>query len=437
MRPFPYLATTLLIAAASIATPLAAQQRPPQPAPAAGPKADADTASLLARARALQREVPLIDAHNDLPEMIHGRSHGDLDKMNPDGSLDLDTDIPRLKQGLVGGQFFAAWVPSSYMERGAARYALEEIDIIRRFTERSRSLELATTADDIVRIQRQGKIASLIAIEGGHAIENSLGVLREFYALGVRYMTLTHSLTTPWADAATDAPKHGGLTKFGEEVVREMNRLGMMVDLSHVSDATMRAALRVSEAPVIFSHSSARALADHRRNVPDSILAMIPKNGGVVMVNFFSGFIDPTAAKQAAQVLDKEREYRAQYPNDPVASARAFEEWLRNVKTEPGTLNEVADHIDHIRKIAGIEHVGIGADYGSLTPGQHPVGLEDVSRYPYLTAELLRRGYMDAEVKQVLGLNLLRVMREVEHVARRLQRARGPSTATIEAMNGK
>ena len=271
----------------------------------------------------------------------------------------------------------------------------------------------------------QGKIASLIGIEGGQAIENSLGTLRMFYALGVRYMTLTHSGTTLWADAATDEPKHGGLTRFGEEVVREMNRLGMMVDISHVSDGTMDDVLRVSEAPVIFSHSSARALADHRRNVPDSILTRLAKNGGVVMVNIYPGFINATAAKQAANVLDKEREFKAQYPNDPDKSAKAFTDFLSTFKTETGTLEEVADHIDHIRKVAGIDHVGIGADFGSLT--QHPTGLDDVSRYPYLTAELIRRGYTDVEVKKVLGLNILRVMREVERAAVRIQRTRGPS----------
>jgi len=250
----------------------------------------------------------------------------------------------------------------------------------------------------------------------------------------VRYMTLTHSSTTPWADAATDAPKHGGLTRFGEEVVHEMNRLGMMVDISHVSDGTMDDVLRISEAPAIFSHSSARALADHRRNVPDSILARLPKNRGVVMVNIYPGFINATAAKQAANVLDKEREFKAQYPNDPDKSAKAFTDFLNNFKTETGTLEEVADHIDHIRKVAGIDYVGIGADFGSLT--QHPTGLDDVSRYPYLTAELIRRGYTDLEVKKVLGLNILRVMREVEQAAKRLQRSREPSSATMEELDG-
>ena len=379
--------------------------------------AQRDSTSLLERAKRLHREVPVIDTHNDLPDMILNGSGGDLRKMDPDGRLDIDTDIPRLKAGLIGGQFFAAYVPSAYIDKGAARYALEEIDIIKRFTAKSPSLQWATTADEIMAAHRAGKIASLIGIEGGHAIETSLGVLRMFYELGVRYMTLTHSGTTGWADAATDTPKHGGLSPFGEEVVREMNRLGMMVDISHVSDATMLDALRVSSAPVIFSHSSARALANHVRNVPDSVLALIPKNGGVVMVNIFPGFINQTAAKQTAQVLDKMRDFQKQYPNDPEKADKAWGEWFKTLTMEPGTLNEVADHVEHIVKVAGIDHVGLGADYGSLTV--HPKGLEDVSRYPYLTAELLRRGWKDEDVKKFLGLNILRVMREVERTAAR------------------
>jgi membrane dipeptidase len=402
--------------------------------PAVAAQRPADSLALLARARRLQRETPMIDTHNDLPEMIHGRVHGDLSKMDPDHHLDIDTDIPRLKQGLVGGQFFAAYVPSSYTDAGAARFALEEIDIIHRFTARSPNLGFATTAADIVRIHAQGKIASLIGIEGGHAIENSLAVLRKFYDLGVRYMTLTHSGTIPWADAATDEAKHGGLTKFGEEVVREMNRLGMMVDISHVSDGTMSDAIRVSEAPIIFSHSSARALADHRRNAPDSILKLLPKNRGIIMVNIYPGFINATAAKQAANVLDKEREFKAMYPNDTDRAAREFTAWLQAFKTELGTLQEVADHIDHIRKVAGIDHIGYGFDLGSLT--QHPVGLEDATRYPYLTAELLRRGYSDQDVKKVIGGNFLRVMREVEATAKRLQKARPASVATMAELDG-
>jgi len=403
-----------------------AQQRPASPG---------DSVARLAHAKRLHREVPLIDTHNDLPAMIHSRTNGDLTRMDPDKTLDLDTDIPRLKQGMVGAQFFAAFVPQLYIDQGAARYAMEEIDILRRFTARSPSLEFATTAADIVRIHRAGKIASLIGIEGGQAIESSLGTLRAFYDLGVRYMTLTHAGTLPWADASTDEPRHGGLTRFGEEVVREMNRLGMMVDISHVSDASMMDALRVTEAPVIYSHSSARALADHRRNVPDGILALIPKNRGVVMVNFYPGFINPTAAKQSAEVLHKEREYQAKYPGDKARARKEYLAWRMAFRTEPGTLAEVANHIDHIRKVAGIDHVGIGADYGSLT--QHPVGLEDVTRYPYLTAELIRRGYSDADVKKVLGLNILRVMGEVEQTAKRLQQSRPPSTATIEELDGK
>ena len=390
----------------------------------------------LARAKALHRAIPMIDTHNDLPEMLRERAHNDLAKMNPEQRLEnIDTDLPRMKEGLVGGQFWAAYVPASFVDRGGAGYALEQIDVIRRMTAQSPSLGWATTATDIARVHAAGKIASLIGIEGGYAIENSLANLRMFYELGVRYMTLTHGGNTAWADAATEAPRHGGLTKFGEEVVREMNRLGMMVDISHVSDGTMSDALRVSEAPVIFSHSSARALANHARNVPDSILKLMPKNGGIVMVNIFPGFVNPIAAEQAAGVLDKERDYKAKYPDDPKRASTEYLAWLTKTMTEmePGTLGEVADHVDHIVKVAGIDHVGYGADFGSLT--NHPKGLEDVSRYPYLTAELLRRGYSDKQVKKIIGGNFLRVMRQVERVSARLKRLRPPSAALIEDLD--
>jgi membrane dipeptidase len=378
----------------------------------------------------------MIDTHNDLPEMIRQRANNDLAKMDPERTLsDIDTDFPRMKRGLVGGQFWAAYVPASFVDKGGATYALEQIDVIHRMVAQSPSLRFARTAADIVRIHGEGKLASLIGIEGGYAIENSLANLRMFYDLGVRYMTLTHGGNTAWADAATDAPQHGGLTRFGEEVVHEMNRMGMMVDLSHVSDGTMSDAIRVSEAPVLFSHSSARALADHLRNVPDSILARMPKNGGVVMVNVFPGFVNRVAAKQAAGALEKEREFQATYPDNPKKASSEYLVWLTSMMNtmESGTLAEIADHVDYIVKVAGIDHVGYGADFGSLT--NHPKGFEDVSRYPYLTAELLRRGYTDAQVTKIIGGNLLRVMRQVEQVAARLQRERKPSAARIEDLD--
>ena len=398
--------------------------------------AQATPDSYLARARAIHRATPMIDTHNDLPEMLRERAKNDLARMNPEQPLDsIDTDFPRMKKGMVGGQFWAAYVPASFVDKGGATYALEQIDVIRRMVAQSPSLGWATTAADIVRQHARGKIASLIGIEGGYAIENSLANVRMFYDLGVRYMTLTHGGNTAWADAATEAPKHGGLTKFGEAVVREMNRTGMMVDISHVSDGTMSDAIRVSEAPVIFSHSSARAIADHARNVPDSILKLMPKNGGIVMVNIFPGFVNPIAAKQASSLLSKEREYLAKYPDDPKRASAEYLVWLTDMmsKMEPGTLGEVADHIDHIVKIAGIDHVGYGADFGSLT--SHPKGLEDVSRYPYLTAELLRRGYTDAQAAKVVGGNFLRVMRQVERTAARLQKERKPGVELIEDLD--
>ncbi len=398
--------------------------------------AQGDSTRLLARARAIHRAVPMIDTHNDLPGVLRDVAGDDLAKMNPEQPQPkIDTDFPRMKAGMVGGQFWSAYVPASFVKSGGATIALEQIDVIKRMAAQSPSLGFARTAADITRLHAQGKIASLIGIEGGYAIENSLANVRMFAELGVRYMTLTHGGNTAWADAATEAPAHGGLTRFGKEVVREMNRSGIMVDISHVSDGTMSDAIRVSEAPVIFSHSSARAIADHPRNVPDSILTLLKKNGGIVMVNIFPGFVNAVAAKQAQGALEKEREFLAKYPDDPKKASAEYLVWLTNTMNsmEPGTLNQVADHIDHIVQVAGIDHVGYGADFGELSV--HPKGLEDVSRYPYLTAELLRRGYTGAQVGKIIGNNMLRVMRQVERTATRLQRTRLPSAARIEDLD--
>jgi membrane dipeptidase len=404
-------------------------------AAAAPAHAQQSEAALLERARRLHAQTPLVDGHNDLPWEIREKAGGDLARLDPRRSNPQQhTDIPRLRAGGVGGVFWAAYVPAEFARGGAARVALEQIDLIHRMTEQSPDLQWAATADELERAHRAGKIASLIGIEGGHAIENSLGTLRQFYALGVRYLTLTHGTTIDWADAATDSARHDGLTRFGEEVVREMNRLGMLVDLSHVSPATMKDAIRASTAPVIFSHSSARALADHPRNVPDDVLRLLKPNGGMVMVNFYSGFVDSTAARAMRDMFEVQRRFRAQHPNDPAAAQRAYREWQRQNPVPRGNLQGVADHIDHIVKTAGIDHVGIGSDYDGVT--SLPVGLEDVSRYPYLTMELLRRGYSDADVRKVLGGNILRVMRAAEAAAARAQRERPASVARIDELDG-
>jgi membrane dipeptidase len=403
-------------------------------APAAAPAAAQDDA-LLQRARRIHAAAPLIDGHNDLPWEIREKAQGNLFVMNPNEPLPQQhTDIPRLKAGGVGGVFWAAYVPVDRIGNGAAAFALEQIGLIKRMTDASPQLELARTADDVVRIHRAGKVASLIGIEGGHAIENSLDALRQFHELGVRYMTLTHANTIDWADAATDSARHGGLTRFGEEVVREMNRLGMLVDLSHVSPETMKDAIGVSAAPVIFSHSSARALADHPRNVPDDVLTMLKQNGGIVMINFYSGFVEPTAAQQMRGMFDVQRRFREQNPNDPQAAQRAYDEWRRANPVPRGTTATLADHIDHVVKTAGIDHVGLGSDYDGVT--SLPTGMEDVSRFPWLTVELLRRGYSEGDVRKVLGGNIIRVMRQAEQVAERLQRERGPSHAVIDVTDG-
>jgi membrane dipeptidase len=389
----------------------------------------------LDQARRLMGEVPLIDGHNDLPWAVrtgYALSLDSADIARPQPHL--MTDIPRLKRGLVGGQFWSAYSPSSFEGRGAARVGWEQVDFVHRLVAKyPETFEMAGTADDVVRIHRSGKIASLIGLEGGHMIENSLALLREFYARGVRYLTLTHSRNTDWADASTDSLRHGGLTRFGEEVIREMNRLGMLVDLSHVSDATMWDVLRVTEAPVIFSHSSARHFTPHRRNVPDDVLQAVATNGGVVMVNYVTTFIHLPAYEhgQRAQAYERELRQRGLDSGAIRDSAAAWD--LANPEPRP-TLGVVADHIEHIRRVAGVDHIGIGSDLDGIDTT--PIGLEDVSTFPALIAELLRRGWSPEDAKKVIGLNVLRAMRQNEAAAARLQRLRGPSVAQIEVLDG-
>ena len=389
----------------------------------------AQSDDLLARARALHTQVPLIDGHNDYPwavrENVPDRDLAKLDIRGPQPKT--MTDIPRLREGGVGGQFWSVYVPADLAGKGAVTATLEEIDTVYGMIARYPDVfELALTAGDVERIFKSGKIASLIGMEGGHSIDNSLAALRMFYRLGARYMTLTHSANVAWADSATDEPRLGGLSPFGEDVAREMNRLGMLVDLSHVSPDSMKDALRVTSAPIIFSHSDARALCDVPRNVPDDVLAMLPANGGVVMVTFVPSFVSQEVADYGRRADAERARLAGAHPNDTAAVTAGMDAW-RQASLEPrATLAQVADHIDHIRRVAGIDHVGIGSDFDGITSVVQ--GLENVSDYPALTAELLKRGYSDEDVKKILGLNILRVMREAEKVSKRLQAERGPST---------
>ncbi len=386
----------------------------------AGPPVRLTAQDYRAQALRILRSVPLVDGHNDIPDTV--RKLGGLDSVNLAVSQPklLMTDIPRLRAGGVGAQFWAAYVPVKTLHGGThpAVYALEQIDLIRRLCHRYPATFVAATgAADIERNFKAGKISCLIGVEGGHAIENSLAVLRMFHALGVRYLTLTHTETIDWADAATDSARHGGLTPFGEDVVREMNRLGMLVDLSHVSDATMTAALRVTRAPVIFSHSSARALCNHVRDVPDSILRMVAANNGVVMVNFNPPFVSEEVRLAGERARQRARQLAAAGTIDSAAVSDSIDAW--GLRGPRATLAQVADHIEHIRDVAGVDHVGLGSDFDGVTTV--PAGLEDVSKFPDLLGELLRRGWSEADVKKVAGLNALRVLRDAERVARELQ----------------
>jgi membrane dipeptidase len=388
----------------------------------------------LARALRVLRTSPVIDGHNDLPWAIRESrtAPGDVAAYDLRKRTPGRTDLERLRQGNVGGQFWSVYVPGEYADSGFARVQLEQIDIARRVIARyPDQLALALTAADARRAMKSGKVASFLGMEGGHAIENSLGALRAYYDLGVRYMTLTHNVTLPWADAAYDKPLHGGLTPFGKEVVREMNRLGMLVDLAHVSPATMSAALDVTEAPVIFSHSSARALTDSPRDVPDSILARLPKNGGVVMVTFVPGFVSSEYLAWSQQAAKADSGLRSV---DSAARKSAREAWLRDHPRPTATLAQVADHIEHVRKIAGIDHVGLGGDFDG-TGEEKIAGLEDVSKYPALFAELARRGWSDADLRKLADENVLRVLERAEQVSAKLRQTRAPSLGTLRQLD--
>ncbi|MEN0109362.1 MAG: dipeptidase [Planctomycetota bacterium] len=368
-------------------------------------------------ALALHREALLVDGHNDMPWEIRTQGSSDFTKLDISvRQPTLQTDLVKAAEGGLDAQFWSVWVPANLDGTGKAlATTLEQIELVKLMLDRyPQRMELALTADDIERVVREGRLASLIGVEGGHCIEESLGTLRRLHDLGARYMTLTHGDTISWADSGTDEPRHGGLTDFGREVVREMNRLGMMVDISHVSDDVMRQAIDVSTAPVIFSHSSARGVADHPRNAPDDVLRRLREKDGVVMVNFFSAFVVPAAAENYATRFEMGREMDAAgVPEDE--KRRRLGEWSAANPMPRGTIHDLLDHIDHIAAVAGIQHVGIGSDYDGVSV--LPAGLEDVTSYPRITQGMLDRGYTPDEIRGVLGENLLRVMRKVEAAA--------------------
>ena len=382
----------------------------------------------LAHAKRILAATPLIDGHNDLPWRIREdtTARGNVDAYDLRSHTPGHTDFARLKAGMIGAQFWSVYTPGEWRDSGYAKTQLQQIDIARRVIAKyPDKLELALSTSDIRRIFRAKKVASLLGLEGGHAIENSLGLLRDYYDLGVRYMTLTHNVTLDWADAALDSARHGGLTSFGDSVVREMNRLGMLVDLAHVSPATMSDALNVSRAPVIFSHSAARAMVDVARNIPDSILRRVPANGGVVMVPFVTGFVSPVVADYDRALGAAMRDARRRLGADTVALRAAADQWKAIHPKPRATLADVANQIEYVKRIVGADHIGLGGDFDGID--DVVLGLEDVSKYPDLFAELLRRGWSDRDLRKLAGENLLRAFQAAERVSRtmRAEAARG------------
>src|SRR5215216_84457 len=387
-------------------------------------------AQLKARAAALHRQAIVIDTHNDItsPMLEEGFDLG-MRGDDPNAKVKTHTDLRRMKAGGLDAEFFAVYVGREFVNKkpseggGSARRALDIIDVVTEQVRRHpETFEMASTAEDIRRVAKKGKIAALMGIEGGHAIEDSLRTLRMFYRLGVRYMTLTHTNTNDWADSSGDVNdpnvKHNnGLTDFGREVVREMNRIGMMIDVSHVADKTFYDVVQASRAPIIASHSSARALANHPRNMDDDMLRAIAKNGGVVMVNFYNGFLDQRKVEFAQQSRAKQEELTKEFPNDPQRVTEERQKWVEANSPGQTPLSVLIAHIDHIVKVAGIDHVGIGSDFDGIPLAEAPVGMEDISKLPNITVELMKRGYSDADIKKVLGENFLRVMSAVERVA--------------------
>jgi membrane dipeptidase len=388
------------------------------------------------RVERILKEVPLIDGHNDLPWQYRDRVKNQLSQIDlrqDQSKLEkpLHTDIPRLRTGLLGAQFWSVYVPATMKGADAVQATLEQIDVVHRLDATyADTFALALTADDITRIHKSGRIASLIGMEGGHSINNSLGTLRQMYAAGARYMTLTHSLNNDWADSATDNPKHNGLTAFGKIVIGEMNRLGMLVDLSHVSPKTMHDTLDITAAPVIFSHSSARAVTNHARNVPDDVLQRLKQNGGVVMVTFVPSFINESLRLWDAERAATDARLKELWDGQPDKVKTELDAWRAANPRPRATINDVADHIDHVIKVAGEDHVGIGGDLDGISTT--PVGLESVADYPKLFAELLKRGHSEQRLKKIAGLNLLRALKQAEAVAARLQKENTAADALIQ-----
>ena len=379
-------------------------------------------------ALAALRAAPIVDGHNDVPEQIRNRFDSDFTKFDfrdtsktgGNGKNPMHTDLPRLKKGMVGGQFWSVWVPADLPEAEAVREVTEQIDTVHRMVAAyPNDLSLALTAADIERAFKSKKVASLIGMEGGYSIGSSLAVLRQMYRAGARYMTLTHTKTTNWADSGTDAPKFDGLAPFGVAVVKEMNRIGMLVDLSHVSEATMHDALDATQAPVIFSHSGARAMDGHGRNVPDSVLKRLPQNGGVVMVVMLPDYVSEVSRQWSANRAGEEARLQKLYPYAPDAVKAGLASWDKANPRPQATVQQVADHIDHIRKVAGIDHIGLGGDYDGMDSA--PVGMEDVSGYPNLFIELAKRGYSQSDLQKIASGNIIRALRQAEQVAARMK----------------